>query len=373
MFKFAYDATQGNKNVKLVKVTDPRGNATNLAYYAPQTGDDPKYHWWTKTITDRLQRHHRLRLRGRTPANTKFTDTTVTDAENHATELRDGRLRPAGPDDQRQEPDHQDALGRGQQRHLPGGGQRRQDRVLLRPEDRLPALAARRREQQGGRPADHDCAPGTYPANATSSSTRPAGRLLAPTCHARPRPEGRKWQFGYDAFGNLKTVTDPKGVATATAGDYTTTYTYDAYGQLTKATDANGNTDHLQRLRPDRLPGDHHRRAEQVDDVRLRRARQGHRGHRRAGQEDHADVRHLRPSAGRDGAEGPGRGRLHHHPGAGLRRQRQRHHGRPRPNGAVSTAVYDNADQVDLGDRAEGHDHRSASGRRPTPTTRSAT
>ncbi|PWS51346.1 hypothetical protein DLE01_12990, partial [Streptomyces sp. FT05W] len=27
-------------------------------------------------------------------------------------------------------------------------------------------------------------------------------------------PEGRKWQFGYDTFGNLKTVTDPKGVAT---------------------------------------------------------------------------------------------------------------------------------------------------------------
>ena len=42
-FKFGYDMTQGNKNVKLVSVTDPRDNATNLAYYtAPQ---DPKFKW----------------------------------------------------------------------------------------------------------------------------------------------------------------------------------------------------------------------------------------------------------------------------------------------------------------------------------------
>jgi hypothetical protein len=34
-FKFGYDATQGNKNVKLVAVTDPRNNTTNLAYTAP--------------------------------------------------------------------------------------------------------------------------------------------------------------------------------------------------------------------------------------------------------------------------------------------------------------------------------------------------
>jgi len=50
-FKFGYDMTQGNKNVKLVSVTDPRGNATGLAYYtAPQ---DPKFKWSLNTITDR--------------------------------------------------------------------------------------------------------------------------------------------------------------------------------------------------------------------------------------------------------------------------------------------------------------------------------
>ncbi|WP_425265124.1 DNRLRE domain-containing protein, partial [Streptomyces regalis] len=83
-FKFTYDSDQGNKNVKLVKATDPRGNGTNLAYYAPQTGDDPKYHWWTKTITDRLQGTTGFAYAANT-TNTKFTDTTVTDAETHAT------------------------------------------------------------------------------------------------------------------------------------------------------------------------------------------------------------------------------------------------------------------------------------------------
>ncbi|MEV7994987.1 hypothetical protein AB0O67_24680 [Streptomyces sp. NPDC086077] len=84
-FTFTYDATQGNKNVKLVKATDPRGSATNLAYYAPQAGDDPKYHWWTKTITDRLNGTtiFGYAVNGTT---TKFTDTKVTDAESHATD-----------------------------------------------------------------------------------------------------------------------------------------------------------------------------------------------------------------------------------------------------------------------------------------------
>ncbi|MFI9771096.1 DNRLRE domain-containing protein [Streptomyces sp. NPDC052415] len=82
-FKFTYDATQGNKNVKLVKVTDPRGNGTSLAYNTPTAGDNPKYHWWTKTITDRLGGDTGFTYAANT-ANPKFTDTTVTDAEAHA-------------------------------------------------------------------------------------------------------------------------------------------------------------------------------------------------------------------------------------------------------------------------------------------------
>jgi hypothetical protein len=84
VFGFTYDAIQGNKNVKLVKVTDPRGHDTSLDYYAPQAGDDPKYHWWTKKITDRLGGDTNFAYAVNT-ANSKHTDTTVTDAETHVT------------------------------------------------------------------------------------------------------------------------------------------------------------------------------------------------------------------------------------------------------------------------------------------------
>ncbi|GAA3498767.1 hypothetical protein GCM10019016_058700 [Streptomyces prasinosporus] len=84
-------------------------------------------------------------------------------------------------------------------------------------------------------------------------------------------PEGRAWQFGYDAFGNLTTLTDPKGVATTTAGDYTTSYAYDSYGQLTKSTDANGNPTTYSGFGPTGCPTTI-TDEDQRDDVRVRRA-----------------------------------------------------------------------------------------------------
>ena len=54
-------------------------------------------------------------------------------------------------------------------------------------------------------------------------------------------PEGRTWAFTYTPEGDLTSVTDPAGTATATAGEYTTSYTYDGWGQLLTAKDANGN------------------------------------------------------------------------------------------------------------------------------------
>src|SRR5262249_26981076 len=55
-------------------------------------------------------------------------------------------------------------------------------------------------------------------------------------------PQQRLWTFGYDANGNLKTVTDPDGNAPGAApGSYTTTYIYDPLGELSSAKDANGN------------------------------------------------------------------------------------------------------------------------------------
>jgi RHS repeat-associated protein len=239
-FKFTYDATQGNKNVKLVKATDPRGNATNMAYYAPQAGDDPKYHWWTKTIIDRLQGTTNYSYAANA-VNAKFTDTKVTDAEDHATNYVT------------------DDFGRAVQTtnaksQVAKTSWDADNNVTYLEEDNgaktaycydqktgYPLWQRDAENNKAGVPPASDCAPGTFPANSTQYTYQTRADGFAADLSTKTSPEGRKWQFGYDAFGNLTTVTDPKGVATTTAGDYTTSYDYDTYGHLTKATDANGN------------------------------------------------------------------------------------------------------------------------------------
>nr|WTB36112.1 DNRLRE domain-containing protein [Streptomyces sp. NBC_00830] len=245
-FKFTYDATQGNKNVKLVKVTDPRGNGTSLTYYSPQTGDDPKFHWWTKSVTDRLTNATTYAYKANT-ANPKFTDTKVTDAEAHATDyVLDDFGRQVQVTNAKSETTKMNWDA---------------DNNVTYLEEANGAKSAYCYDQKTGYPlrewdaettkswtseqtiATYYCDPandGNLPNSAKFTyQTRLDG--FSADLFTKTSPEGRKWQFGYDAFGNLKSVTDPKGVATATAGDYTTTYEYNAYGQQTKAIDANGN------------------------------------------------------------------------------------------------------------------------------------
>jgi RHS repeat-associated protein len=239
-FKFTYDATQGNKNVKLVKATDPRGNATDLAYYYPKEGDDPKYHWWTQTITDR-KRFDTGFVYKPNAANTKFTDTKVTDAENHSTDyVTDDFGRPV-----------QFTNAKSQNLKMSWDAD---NNVTYLEEDNgaktafcydqktgYPLWQRDAENNKAGVPPTGDCAPGTYPANATKYEYQTRLDGYSADIFRKTSPEGRTHQFAYDTFGNLKAVTDPKGVATATVDDYTTKYEYDAYGQLTKAIDANGN------------------------------------------------------------------------------------------------------------------------------------
>ncbi|WP_235023924.1 golvesin C-terminal-like domain-containing protein [Streptomyces sp. WAC05374] len=240
VFKFTYDATQGNKNVKLVKATDPRGNATNLAYYAPQAGDDPKYHWWTKTITDRLGFLTGFAYKANT-TNPKFTDTKVTDAEAHATDyVTDDFGRPVQTTNAKSQVTKLswDADNNVTYMEEANGAK---TAYCYDQKTGYPLWSRDAENNKGGVPPSSDCAPGTYPANSQQYSYQTRLDGFSADLFTKTSPEGRKWQFGYDSFGNLKTVTDPKGVATTTADDYTTTYEYDAYGQLTKAIDANGN------------------------------------------------------------------------------------------------------------------------------------
>ncbi|MEU9702615.1 DNRLRE domain-containing protein [Streptomyces sp. NPDC047981] len=241
VFKFTYDATQGNKNVKLVKATDPRGNATDLAYYAPQTGDDPKYHWWTKTITDRLRFATGYAYKANT-GSTGFTDTTVTDAENHATtHVTDDFYRPVQITDAKSQTSKMswDA-----------------DNNVVYMEQANGAKAAFCYDQKTGyplrqwdpevtkawssfNPTDY-CNPASHPANATKFEYQTRLDGYSADLWRKTSPLGNVWEFGYDQFGNQTSVTDPEGVASATADDYKSTTTYDAYGQPLTDTDANG-------------------------------------------------------------------------------------------------------------------------------------
>ena len=239
-FKFTYDATQGNKNVKLVKVTDPRGNATSMAYNAPQTGDDPKYHWWTKTVTDRLNG-----TTGFTYAvnagNPEFTDTKVTDAEAHATGyVLDDFGRPVQTTDAKSQTTKLSWDADNNVTYLEEANGAK-TAYCYDQKTGYPLWQRDAENNKAGVPAQSECTSGTYPANAQRFEYQTRLDGYSADLWRKTSPEGRAWQFGYDQFGNLKTATDPKGVATATAGDYTTSYEYDSFGQLTKATDANGN------------------------------------------------------------------------------------------------------------------------------------
>lgn len=241
VFGFTYDATQGNKNVKLVEVTDPRGSSTRMAYHAPNAGDDPKYHWWTKTITERLQGVTTFGY-GVDAGNAAFTATKVTDAENHATDyVSDDFGRPVRTTNAKAETTK---LAWDADNNVTYLEEANGARTAYCYDQRTgyPLWKRDAESNRSGVPPPSDCAPGTYPADSARYAYQTRADGYTADLYTKTSPEGRTWQFGYDTFGNLKTVTDPKGVATTSvAGDYTTSYEYNAYGQLTRATDPNGN------------------------------------------------------------------------------------------------------------------------------------
>ncbi|MFD0075021.1 DNRLRE domain-containing protein [Streptomyces sp. NPDC127166] len=240
VFAFEYDATQGNKNVKLVKVTDPRGNATQLTYNFPQTGDDPKYHWWTKAITDRRQGTTSFTY-APDAANAKFTATRVTDAENRATDyVTDDFGRPVQTTNAKSQVSK---LSWDADNNVVYLEEANGAKTVSCYDQRTgyPLWKRDAESNKNGIPAQSDCAPGVFPADAQKFQYQTRLDGFATDLFRKTSPGGRTWEFGYDSFGNLTKVTDPKGVATATADDYTTVHQYDAYGQPTKTVDANGN------------------------------------------------------------------------------------------------------------------------------------
>ncbi|WP_125778021.1 DNRLRE domain-containing protein [Antribacter gilvus] len=246
-FAFTYDAVQGNKNVKLVQVTDPRGNATDLSYFYPSEGDDPKDHWAVQTITDRLDG---VTTFDYVPHATTddWWNTTVTDAKgNNTTYVSDDFGRPRSVTNAKNETVTLTWDGDNNVRTLTEANGA-VTAYCYDPKTGFPIWQrdAEQNAAHGGAPGTSECVPGETATQAPPGAavyeyaTRADG--YAADIFRTTSPAGRMNQFSYDQYGNLLTVTDGRGLATATEGDYTTSYTYDQYGQLLTATDANGNT-----------------------------------------------------------------------------------------------------------------------------------
>ncbi|GAA1589570.1 hypothetical protein GCM10009789_49020 [Kribbella sancticallisti] len=222
-FKFVYDATNTNKNTKLVRVTDPRGKATNLSYFEATT--DPKDKWKLEKLTDRLGKTTTF---GYVPG-TGSVETTVTDATPRTTKyVTDSFGRPVQTTNAKNETtllswdtDHNVT-----QVEEPNGAR---STWTYDPKTGFPLTIKDAEANANGTPA-------------TVLSYNVGGNGFYGELIRKVSPEGRTWTFGYDPLGNLTSVTDPKGNATATADDYTTKYAYDTLGQLKTSTDANNNT-----------------------------------------------------------------------------------------------------------------------------------
>ncbi|MEQ4207913.1 DNRLRE domain-containing protein [Actinopolymorpha sp. B9G3] len=229
-FKFDYDADEGNKNVKLVTVTDPRTNNTRIAYYDPPA--DPKFHWWAQTITDRLTNATGFVYSDPDGSGGSQIQTVVTDAENHATDfVLDGFGRPTQITNAKQEVTK---LGWDD------------DNNLIRLEEPNAAVTTWVYDPNTGYPKEIKDAEANL--NSTAGTKYDYTPILGPDVHvadlaAKTSPEGRKWAFTSSPTGDLLTVTDPAGTATTgDPNDFKTSYSYDSFGQLLTATDANGHT-----------------------------------------------------------------------------------------------------------------------------------
>ncbi len=188
-FLFDYDATQGNKNVKLVKVTDPRGHATNLAYNDPPV-DDPQFHWWAKTITDRLGYATGFAYLDPDGPQGGQVQTTVTDARSNTTVfLTDAFGRPFSATN-----------AKGETTQLAWDA----DHNVAQITEANGAVSKFTYDANTGYPltitdaqAVHDNTASTVLTYNTTLNGHVADLAT------KTSPEGRTWAFGYDAVGNL--------------------------------------------------------------------------------------------------------------------------------------------------------------------------
>ncbi|WP_214324798.1 DNRLRE domain-containing protein [Nonomuraea sediminis] len=226
-FRFSYDATQGNKNVKLKTVKDPRDHSTTFSYYEAPV--DPKDKWKISDLTDRLQGRTHFDYVDPDGSQGSTINATVTDPLQHQTKyLLDASGRP-----------HEITNAKNELTVLDWDSDHNVT-TLTEPNQ---AKTTWEYDQQTGYPLtikDAEANANGTPGTVLDYDTGLGGNTA--DLRFKTSPEGRKWEFRYDANGNLKSVTDPIGATTPDANDYTTKYDYDPLlGQLITSTDANGN------------------------------------------------------------------------------------------------------------------------------------
>ncbi|PTX53681.1 YD repeat-containing protein, partial [Melghirimyces profundicolus] len=242
-FGFTYDATNTNKNTKLVTITDPRGNATNLDYYMPSDTETTQLNKWRlQTLTDREGGNTAFTYTDPDGTTGSYIESTVTDANGKATQYRmDGFGRP-----------EKTTNAKGEITQLSWDD----DNNVTRLEEANGAVTTWTYDAKTGYPLEVKDAEANDKDTAATKlyyQTDLSGYVADLT--KKVSPEGRTWTFAYDTVGNLTTVTDPMGNATPTEpDDYQTTYTYDPAGQLLTATDANGNTTTYSNYHPTGYP-----------------------------------------------------------------------------------------------------------------------
>ncbi|MBQ0897318.1 hypothetical protein KBX37_30360, partial [Micromonospora sp. U56] len=161
------------------------------------------------------------------PDATNNIQTTVTDAENHATTyLQDGYGRPI-----------ETTNAKSQTTKLGWDD----DHNVTRLEEANTAVSTWAYDAKTGYPTEIKDAEAVK--NGTSGTILAYQRQLngyVADLTEKTSPEGRKHTFGYEADGDVSWVVDPIGNTTTATDDYKTSYTYDAWGQLLTAKDANG-------------------------------------------------------------------------------------------------------------------------------------
>ncbi|GGM19757.1 DNRLRE domain-containing protein [Micromonospora yangpuensis] len=234
-FNFFYDTTAGITNQKLVRVDDPRGGGTRLAYEPQSAGD--LLRWRVRTLTDRADKATGFSYTDPDGSTGSFVSSTVTDANGHSSVyLIDGYGRPTVMTN-----------AKGHQTELTWDA----DNNVRRLEEDDGAVTTWVYDEKTGVPLETR----DPEANRNGTAAQQYGYRFGLNGHtaeltSKTSPQGRRHEFGYDNYGNLTSVTDPKGTSTATVGDYTSVYTYDTWGQQLTSTDANDNTTKYEQYDP---------------------------------------------------------------------------------------------------------------------------